>query len=129
MRSRVCYRGCDLAYDDDCFAPPWLPVETVLLVHGVAESAQAWTEWVPQLSGSFRVVRPDLPGFGDSSVPDGFRWSLENQAECLIALMNHLELQRVHVVGAKFGGTLAMYLASEIPDRVLSLSVFGSPAT
>ena len=49
--------------------------ETVVMVHGNSESSRAWTRWVPHLAGKYRVLRPDLPGFGASTEPAGYGWS------------------------------------------------------
>src|SRR5262249_37726437 len=67
--------GLTIAYQDDCFAAPWLTPEPVLLVHGNSESSRAWTQWVPYLAGCYRVIRIDMPGFGASTAPDGYIWS------------------------------------------------------
>ena len=52
---------------DDYFGEAWRSPETVMLVHGVAESSRAWFAWVPHLARHFRLLRPDLRGFGRST--------------------------------------------------------------
>jgi pimeloyl-ACP methyl ester carboxylesterase len=47
-------------YEDDDFTDPWLKPETILMLHGNAESGLAWWAWVPKLARQFRVVRPDM---------------------------------------------------------------------
>ena len=64
--------GVAIAYANDWFGPPWQDGAPILLLHGVAESHVAWQQWVPVLSPSFRVFRPDLPGFGQSPLPAGY---------------------------------------------------------
>ena len=61
--------GIAMAYEDDCFAEPWTAPETVVMVHGNAESSRAWTAWVPHLADKYRLVRLDMPGFGASTAP------------------------------------------------------------
>ncbi|MGD0109146.1 MAG: alpha/beta fold hydrolase [Rhodopila sp.] len=61
--------GVVIAYEDQWFGPPWQDGEPIVLLHGVAESHVAWQQWIPVLSGQFRVLRPDLPGFGQSPLP------------------------------------------------------------
>src|SRR5262245_31239204 len=58
-----------MAYEDHWFGPPWTTPEAVVMVHGNSESSRAWTCWVPHLAGKYRVLRPDLPGFGASTEP------------------------------------------------------------
>lgn len=60
--------GFDLYYQVDDFTDPWGPAaETVFLLHGNAESGEAWRAWIPHLGRRFRVVRPDMRGFGRST--------------------------------------------------------------
>ena len=54
-------------YEVDDFTDPWRKPETVLLLHGNAESGAAWYGWVPHLARHYRVVRPDMRGFGAST--------------------------------------------------------------
>jgi pimeloyl-ACP methyl ester carboxylesterase len=46
--------------------------ETAVLIHGNAESSIVWYAWMPRMGQEFRVLRPDLPGFGRSRIPSGF---------------------------------------------------------
>ena len=57
----------DLFYTIDDFTDPWRKPETILLCHGNNESHQAWYGWVPHLARHYRVVRPDMRGFGAST--------------------------------------------------------------
>src|SRR5947209_5014881 len=98
--------GLSMYYEDDYCGEPWRQPQTVLLVHGVAESSRAWYGWVPHLARSFRVVRPDQRGFGRSTVPPaGYAWSPSGLAADLTRLLDRLGLDAVHVIGAKLGGT------------------------
>jgi 3-oxoadipate enol-lactonase len=113
-------------YEDEDFADPWESHETFVLLHGFAESSVAWYAWVPQLARRYRVVRPDLRGFGRSTVPDdpaGFPWSVRGFADDVVALLDALALERVHLVGARVGAPVAMQLAADHPGRVGSLSL------
>ena len=118
-----------ICYENDYFGPPWVDPPVALLVHGIAESSRAWTQWIPVLAARLRVIRPDLPGFGKSPVPATYDWTPEQCASDLVRLLDKLGIDHIHLVGAKYGGTIAMQLAGEFPDRVASLSIFGSPAT
>jgi pimeloyl-ACP methyl ester carboxylesterase len=120
--------GLSIAYHDDCFAAPWLTPETVLLVHGNSESSRAWTQWVPYLAGRYRVIRIDTPGFGASTAPDGYIWSAGALASDIARFLDALSVTRCHLIGAKYGGSISLQLASDQPQRFLSLCIFGSPA-
>ena len=115
-------------YEVDDFTDPWRKPETVLLLHGNAESGAAWYGWVPHLSRHYRVVRPDMRGFGASTpMPRDFRWTLDRLIEDFTSLMNGLDCRRFHLVGAKIGGTIARAFAARRPDRVATLTVVGTP--
>jgi len=116
-------------YELDDFTDPWTTPETILLIHGVADTSKAWFAWVPQLARRFRVLRPDLRGFGQSSIPPrGYQWSLAALAQDLQNLLTQLQLSAVHVVGQRIGGSVAMQFAHDYPGSVKSLTVIGGPA-
>jgi 3-oxoadipate enol-lactonase len=119
--------GVWMAYEDHCFARPWSASETVVMVHGNAESSRAWTPWVPHLAGKYRVVRLDMPGFGASSEPPDYGWSADELAADIVRFLDALDIRRCHLIGAKYGGSVCMQLAIEHPHRLLSLCLFGSP--
>lgn len=118
----------DMHYRVDDFTDPWTTPQTILMLHGNAESGFAWYGWVPTLARRYRVVRPDMRGFGQSTpMPREFPWSLDRLIDDFCQLMNALEIERFHLVGAKIAGVIARAFAARRPDRVLSLSVVGSP--
>jgi len=118
----------DLHYVIDDYTDPWTKPETILMLHGNAESGLAWNGWVPALARRFRVVRPDMRGFGASTpMPRGFPWTLDLLIDDFVALMDRLNVERFHLVGAKIGGTIARAFAARRPGRLRSLTVVGSP--
>jgi 3-oxoadipate enol-lactonase len=122
--------GAELFYTIDDFTDPWTQPETVVLHHGMAKNHKFWYAWVPILAQHYRVVRFDMRGMGQSSVPSpGYPWSLENFAQDLLELLNQLELSKVHLIGETVGGSIAMRFATLHQDRLLSLAVCTSPVT
>ena len=68
----------DMHYEVDDYTDPWRTPATVLMLHGNAESGAAWYGWVPHLAPWYRVVRPDMRGFGASTpMPRDFPWTLD----------------------------------------------------
>jgi 3-oxoadipate enol-lactonase len=105
----------------DDYTDPWRTPGTILLLHGNAESSAAWYAWVPRLAHRYRVVRPDMRGFGASTpMPRDFPWTLD-------LLMDALGVERCHLVGAKIGGTIARAFAARRPARVRTPTVVGTP--
>lgn len=118
----------ELHYEVDDFTDPWTRPETVLLLHGNCESGAAWYGWMPQLARHYRVVRPDMRGFGRSTpMPRDFPWTLDVIIDDYCCLMDHLGIERFHLVGAKIGGTVARAFAARRAQRVATLTVIGTP--
>ena len=121
--------GVAIAHEEEWFGAPWGPVgEPIVLIHGVGESHLSWQQWVPLLSGRFRVIRPDMPGFGNSPLPEGYVPTPERVAADLVGLLDRLKIDRFHLVGAKYGGSVTLELAADFPSRVKTLAVFGTPS-
>jgi pimeloyl-ACP methyl ester carboxylesterase len=115
-------------YEDDYFGEPWLEPQTVMMVHGVAESGLAWSSWVPHFARRYRVLRPDQRGFGQSTVPAaGYHHSPEKYATDLAHLLDALGIDAVHVIGAKIGGSVSLQFAASYPERTRSLTVISGP--
>jgi 3-oxoadipate enol-lactonase len=119
--------GVLMAYEDDWFGEPWTTPETVVMVHGNSESSRAWTCWVPHLAGKYRVIRLDLPGFGASTEPPDYGWSARELAVDIGLFLDALRIETCHLIGAKYGGSACIELASVQPRRLRSLCLFGSP--
>ncbi len=95
----------------DPAAPP------VLLLHGWPQNWWAWREIMPRLAADFRVLAPDLRGFGWSDVPrDGY--DKEQLASDQLATLDALEVDRVTLVGHDWGGVAAFLMCLRAPDRV-----------
>ncbi|HUC10506.1 MAG TPA: alpha/beta hydrolase [Stellaceae bacterium] len=117
-----------LNYEIDDFTDPWRAPETLLMLHGNAESSLAWYGWVPSLARRYRVVRPDMRGFGNSTpMPRDFPWTLDTIIDDYARLMDSLRTERFHLVAAKIGGTIARAFAARRPERVITLTVVGTP--
>lgn len=122
--------GARLAFRLYDFTDPWKSASTVLLIHGNSESGLAWNRWVPALARSHRLLLPDVRGFGDSdAMPESYRWTPDILADDFVALLDAQKIERVHVIGCKIGGTIAMNLAARHADRVSSLVLLGSPVS
>jgi pimeloyl-ACP methyl ester carboxylesterase len=97
----------------------------VLLVHGFPETWWAFRKLIPLLSVHHRVHAVDLRGFGDSDVADG-AYSSAVAAEDLHALIEHLSVGPMHVVGQDVSGSVVHRLAALHPEDVASLTAVES---
>lgn len=103
--------------------------ETVLLIHGSGPGVSAWANWrliLPALSQRFRVLAPDMAGFGFSERPANYQYSMQNWVAQAVGLLDALNIQQASVVGNSFGGALALALAIHHPERVKKLVLMGS---
>ena len=101
----------------------------VLLLHGSGPGVTAWANWrltIPALAGRFRVVAPDIVGFGFTERPDGVTYDLDTWTAHALGVLDALGVRRAHVVGNSFGGALALALAIRHPERVSRLVLMGS---
>jgi 2-hydroxy-6-oxo-octa-2,4-dienoate hydrolase len=99
----------------------------VVLVHGSGPGVTAYANWrltIPDLATRFRVIAPDMAGFGRSDKPGGYGMKL--WTEQLLALLDALGLEKVSLVGNSFGGGLALRVAAEHPDRVHRMVLMGA---
>jgi len=119
----------ELFYREDWFGEPWRKPEVAMLIHGNDESSVVWFGWVPRMAQEFRLLRPDLPGFGRSKVPAGFEWSLPSLATFIARVLDKAGVESAHIIGAKTGGAIAMQFAADYPARTRTLAVASGPAS
>jgi pimeloyl-ACP methyl ester carboxylesterase len=121
--------GLSIAYDVDDLTDPWTTPDTVLMLHSAMASAHRYSAMVPHLSRHFRVVRMDMRGHGRSEIPSSDTpLTMARLVADAAELMDHLKLASAHLVGNSAGGYVSQKLAIEQPQRVKSLSLFGSGA-
>ncbi|GAB4479959.1 MAG: alpha/beta fold hydrolase [Anaerolineales bacterium] len=97
---------------------------TLLLIHGFPLDSSVFRPFLPYLEPYFRVLTPDLPGFGKSSAAP--LASLEEIAEALAALLTREAPAGAFVAGHSMGGYLALTLARRAPQRVLGLGLLST---
>lgn len=101
----------------------------VLMIHGSGPGVSAWANWrltMPELARQFRVIAPDMAGFGYSERPEGIRYDLDTWVGQAIGLLDALGIEQASVVGNSFGGAIALALAIRHPKRVKRLVLMGS---
>lgn len=94
--------------------------EPVILLHGNGLSRGMWRYNVGPLSRRFRVIAPDLPGFGDSDKPDA-PYGVQYYLDFLAAFMDALHIEKAALVGHSFLGVVAATFAVRFPHRVSKL--------
>lgn len=119
----------NMHYEIDEYTDPWTKPEAVLMMHGNLECSASWYAWVPVLARYYRVIRPDMRGYGQSTppVPTDYPWTIDVPIDDFIALMDQLGIRKFHLIAAKIGGFIARRFAARFPDRVLTLTLLGTP--
>lgn len=113
---QVAYR--DLPADD-----PDAPA--LLLIHGNPMGSRALNQVIEELRGRYRIIAPDMPGFGGSSLSVA-DYSGESHAYNVRDLLEALDIEQVHAVGYSQGGSVILRLADINPDRVKSLTMLSA---
>jgi pimeloyl-ACP methyl ester carboxylesterase len=103
--------GARLHYREEGSGPP------LVLVHGFGSSELDWELQVPALKEHYRMIMPDLRGFGQSSKDVGPH-SIEQFLSDLRALLTHLEIERFSLLGYSLGGAVSFAFSVEEPTRV-----------
>ncbi len=104
----------------------------VLLIHGSGPGVSAYANWrltMAALGNNFRVIAPDIVGFGFTHRPESYNYSMDNWVKHIIGVMDALEVEKAHVVGNSFGGALAIAIAIRHPGRIDRMVLMGAAGT
>ncbi len=116
----------------ESIAPKYTIKGHVILVMGIANDALAWPDYFiqPMVDSGYNVIRFDSRGTGKSSWFNDWNeqdaYTLEDIADDMIAILDTLEVDSVHVLGISFGGMVAQTVAINYPNRVASLTSISS---
>ena len=101
--------------------------EPVIFLHGYCETHEIWKSIESYLQKNYRVICPDLPGFGDSEMLQiGF--SLREVADSIKELLDHLEISNCVIIGHSLGGYVALAYAEKYPETLKGFGLFHSSA-
>lgn len=97
---------------------------SVLLVHGLGDEADTWRRVLPLIQNDYRVIAPDLPGFGRSD-SGKYPYTVPFFAGVMLELLDFLAIPRITLVGHSTGAVIAHAIALEHPERVDRLILIG----
>lgn len=99
----------------------------MILIHGFAASNLVWSKVLLDLADAgFRVIAPDLLGYGYSDKPRELDYTIPRQAEMIVSLMQRLGIARAVLVGSSYGGAIAATIALDRPELVERLILVGA---
>jgi pimeloyl-ACP methyl ester carboxylesterase len=123
---RIELDGVTLDVHDSGTGPP------IVLLHGWPDTKDVWRHQVPALlAAGYRVIAPDLRGFGGSSRPTAVEaYTAPTMVGDVIGLLDHLAIDRAHLIGHDWGAAIAWLTAALAPNRVTTLTTLsvGHPA-
>jgi 2-hydroxymuconate-semialdehyde hydrolase/2-hydroxy-6-oxo-octa-2,4-dienoate hydrolase len=104
--------------------------EPVVMLHGSGPGVSAMANWqhnIGALSQRFRVLAPDIVGFGATQRPDDIVYSLRTWTDHVWAFLDAHGIQKTAIVGNSLGGRIALQMATDLPDRITKMVLMGAP--
>jgi pimeloyl-ACP methyl ester carboxylesterase len=99
----------------------------VILIHGFASSNLVWSKVLLELAeAGFRVIAPDLLGYGYSGKPKELDYTIMRQSQMVVGLMHQLEIENAVLIGSSYGGAVAATVALDHPELVRKLVLVGA---
>jgi pimeloyl-ACP methyl ester carboxylesterase len=113
--NKININGIDLYYKTAGEGKPFL------ILHGWGASSFSWIRVIDEMAGKgFKLVIPDLPGFGKTEVPDTV-WGVDEYANLIVELIKELRISDFYLLGHSFGGGIALKIATEKSVKPLKI--------
>jgi pimeloyl-ACP methyl ester carboxylesterase len=102
--------------------------QPILLIPGAFSTYRHWNRIIPYLSEHYKLLCLDYLGVGDSDKPkSGFGYTIEEQADLVVKMIEALQIRKVHILGVSYGGAIALNLAARYPEKVdMIISIEGN---
>ena len=99
----------------------------MILIHGFAASNLVWSKvFLEFAAAGYRVIAPDLPGYGYSGKPRHLDYTIASQAEMIVSFLERLEIDRAVFLGSSYGAAVAATIALDHPALVEKLIMVGA---
>ena len=116
------YQGSSIHYTTSGVGLP------VVLIHGFAEDSTVWENQIAFLKNSYKLIIPDLPGTGKSTILKNERIYVEDYAACIKAILDSENIDRCVMIGHSMGGYISLAFAEKFPERLIAFGLFHSSA-
>ncbi len=98
----------------------------VLMIHGFGADKDNWLRFSGELKDRYRLIAPDMPGFGQSARHADWDYTLPRQVERLHQFVNAIGLRKFHLIGNSMGGFVTALYADQYPEQVQSIGLFNN---
>ena len=116
------YLGKQVYYTVDGQGP------AMVLLNGIMMSTRSWEPFVPALSANNKLIRLDMLDQGHTDKVPDLAYTQMTQVDLIVALLDHLAIEKAHVVGISYGGEVAIQMAIAYPNRIDRLVLFNTTA-
>lgn len=100
--------------------------QIIVMIHGFGADTSNWPRFAKLFVDDYRIIVPDLIGFGESDKPMSLSYDYESQAARVHQFISQLGIQQYHVVGNSMGGAISAVLAYKHPQAITSAALFNS---
>ena len=100
--------------------------ETLLLLHGFGGDKDNWAAYAPEIVGKYRLIAPDLPGFGENIRDIDRDYDMATQASRVRDFLDALGIEKCHIGGNSMGGFVSLRFALDFPERLISMTLFNN---
>lgn len=101
--------------------------QTILCLHGRYGRGETWTDFIQHYGDRYRIIAPDQRGHGFSDKPIS-RYTAEEMAADMIALLDYLSIKSVILIGHSMGGNIAGYMAATYPQNIKAVAILDKSA-
>ena len=115
------HKGIGIFYTDQGKGP------SIVLLHGFLENTSMWNAFIPKLTKKNRIICIDLLGHGSTGCT-GYIHTMEQMAEAVLAVLQHLKIRRSVLIGHSMGGYVTLAFAEANPDAVKGICLLNSTA-
>ena len=102
--------------------------QPIFFIHGVGSRKHSWNQVIEELKNNYKCITYDLRGHGDTPLPNGNDFILDDLVDDLENLRLNLKFEKIHIVGHSLGGQIGPAYARKFPNRVISLGLLSTAA-
>ncbi len=102
--------------------------EPLVLLHGFGEDSEVWDSIIPSLQENYKLIIPDLPGSGDSTILKKDKVIMIDFAHCLKAILDKEKIKKCTLIGHSMGGYITLAFAEKYPTCLKAFGLFSSTA-